>query len=113
MTPGLFVGGTGTGVGKTYVARALARALSREAGRAVAALKPLETGCDPDPLDALALAGACGRPELAHHRGLYRVPPPLAPYAATLGGLPAPRGGGRRPPGRGRRRRPGALGRHP
>ena len=90
MTAGLFVTGTGTGVGKTFATRALARALVRDGGRRVAALKPLETGCDPEPLDALALARACGRPELAHHRGLYRVAPPLAPYAATLEGHPAP-----------------------
>jgi len=90
LRAGLFVSGTGTGVGKTFVTRALARALGSQARRTVAALKPLETGCDPDPLDALALARACHRPELARHRGFYRVAPPLAPYAATLAGLPAP-----------------------
>lgn len=87
MSLRLFVSGTGTGVGKTFVTRALAAAL-RERGEEVAALKPIETGCDPDPADALALATAAGRPELASLPGLYRVTPPLAPWAATLEGQP-------------------------
>ncbi len=80
-----FVTGTGTDVGKTYVTRSLALAL-RAHGEKVVALKPLETGCDPEPLDAIALAEACARPELAHLDGLYRRRPPLAPLAATLAG---------------------------
>lgn len=86
---GLFITATGTGVGKTFVTRGLATAL-RQRGHTVAAIKPLETGCAPDPVDARLLARACDRTELASAPGLYRVPPPLAPYAATLGGLPAP-----------------------
>jgi dethiobiotin synthetase len=87
---GLFVTATGTGVGKTFVTRGLARALLRR-GNPVYAIKPLETGCTPDPLDAVALARACGRPELARAPGLYRVAPPLSPYAATLAGCrPSP-----------------------
>ncbi|MFW5925199.1 MAG: dethiobiotin synthase [Myxococcota bacterium] len=86
---GWFVTATGTGVGKTFVTRGLATALRRR-GHPVAAIKPVETGCAPDPLDARALARACGRPELASAPGLYRAPPPVAPYAATLSGLPAP-----------------------
>lgn len=84
----LFISGTGTGVGKTWVTRGLARALVRR-GVAVVALKPIETGCDPDPADALALARASGDVEAAHAPGLYRVRPPLAPWAATLEGEPA------------------------
>lgn len=84
-----FVSGVGTGVGKTFVSRALLRALQR-GGRRAWGLKPLETGVDPDPLDALALARCSARPELAHAPGLYRVRPPLAPYAATLAGAPPP-----------------------
>lgn len=84
----LFVSGTGTGVGKTVVTTALAAAL-RARGEAVVALKPIETGCAPEPLDALALAAACGRPELAHLSGSYRARAPLAPFAATLAGEPA------------------------
>ncbi|MDD9934512.1 MAG: dethiobiotin synthase, partial [Myxococcales bacterium] len=78
---GWFVTGVGTGVGKTYISRGLTRALA-DSGRSVAAIKPLETGVAPDPLDARALARACGRPELATAPGLYRVAPPLAPHAA-------------------------------
>ncbi len=85
----IFIGGTGTGVGKTWVSRGIARALSRRRADVVA-LKPLETGCDPDPQDAIALATACGRPELARAPGLYRARLPLAPWAATLEGEPPP-----------------------
>jgi dethiobiotin synthetase len=80
---GLFITGTGTSAGKTFISRGLASAL-RHRGRRVAALKPIETGVEPDALDALALAAACGRPELANPRGLYRAAPPLSPYAVTL-----------------------------
>ncbi len=86
---GVFVTATGTGVGKTFVARGLGRALVRR-GRSVALLKPVETGCDPDPADAIALARACGRPELAHAPGFYRARAPLSPYAAALDGDPSP-----------------------
>lgn len=83
---GLFVTGTGTDVGKTVLTCALARALRP---RQVVAIKPIETGCAPGgPADARALAEACGRAELADLDGLYRADPPLAPYAATLGGAP-------------------------
>jgi dethiobiotin synthetase len=56
---GLFVTGTDTGVGKTLVASALARA-ARRRGLEPVPFKPVETGCEPDPLDALALARAAG-----------------------------------------------------
>jgi len=62
MRKGIFVAGTDTGVGKTYVAR-LTIEILREAGLGVAPFKPVETGCRkiegrlvPD--DALMLAGA-------------------------------------------------------
>lgn len=84
---GLFVTATGTGVGKTWVTRGVARAAFR-AGRRFPAVKPIETGCAPDPLDAVALARACGRPALAHADGLYRARPSLSPYAASLEGDP-------------------------
>lgn len=79
-SPGIFVTGTGTGVGKTHFTTALVRAL-RQRVPAVRALKPIETGCAPEPEDALALAHAAGRPELAHLPGLLRLEPPLAPAA--------------------------------
>jgi len=57
---GLFVTGTDTGVGKTVVACALARAL-RARGVDLGVLKPAETGVGPaGPLDALALREAAG-----------------------------------------------------
>lgn len=88
---GIFVSGTGTGVGKTFVTRAIASGL-RSAGKRVAALKPVETGFAPEqPSDALALARAAGRPELASFAGFYRNSLPLAPYAASLeSGEPVP-----------------------
>jgi dethiobiotin synthetase len=60
--PGFFVTGTDTGVGKTVVACALARAL-RGRGLDVGVMKPVETGVGPEgPRDARALqaAAACG-----------------------------------------------------
>jgi dethiobiotin synthetase len=84
MTLGFFITATGTGCGKTFVTRGLARALTRQ-GCSVSALKPVETGViDCDPADALALARACGRPDLAYAPGLLRAAPPLAPYAISL-----------------------------
>jgi len=81
---GIFVSGTGTGVGKTFVTRAIAAAL-RANGKQVAALKPIETGTvDGVALDAQRLARAAQRPELAEARGFYRSALPLAPYAAAL-----------------------------
>jgi len=81
------VTGTGTGVGKTWVTAALVRQL-RSRGRNVSAVKPIETGCEPIAQDALALARACGAPELAHHEGFHRGSAPLAPWAANLAGEP-------------------------
>lgn len=85
----LFVSGTGTGVGKTWLTRGLARALGRT-GADVVALKPVETGCDPEPRDAIALARACGRAEVATAEGFYRARAALAPLAASMEGARAP-----------------------
>jgi dethiobiotin synthetase len=88
---GIFISGTNTGVGKTFVTRAIAAAL-RANGRKVAALKPIETGvADSAQGDAFALARAAGRPELADARGFYRSPLALSPYAAAIeAGSPSP-----------------------
>jgi dethiobiotin synthetase len=81
---GIFVSGTGTGIGKTFVARSIAAALHASSKR-VAALKPIETGCvDGVARDSQALARASGRPELADFKGFYRSDLALAPYAAAL-----------------------------
>lgn len=83
MTQQLFITGPSTGAGKTLVGRALSAALTAR-GRRVLALKPIETGVDPDPLDALALAHAAHRPADASAPGLYRARAGLAPYAVEL-----------------------------
>ncbi len=84
---GTFITATGTGVGKTWLACALATACVQR-GKRVAAIKPIETGCDPDPLDAVTLAHACGNDSLANASGLYRAKDPLAPYAIEKRGGP-------------------------
>ncbi len=74
-----FVTGTDTGVGKTVVAAALARA-EREAGRAVAYCKPVQTGLRPgEPGDADFVGGAAGVPVA---EGL-RLEEALAPAVAA------------------------------
>ncbi len=80
-----FVSGTGTGVGKTHLTRALALALRRR-GEPVVAIKPIETGCVHGPEDALALATACARPELALVPGFHRSTRSVAPLAAAMAG---------------------------
>lgn len=88
----LFVGGTGTSVGKTWLGRGLAR-LGRRAGLRVAALKPIETGVEHTPEDALALGRAAGRPELAFVPGWVRYRLAASPHAAQLAGEPPLRPG--------------------
>jgi dethiobiotin synthetase len=85
---GAFITATGTGVGKTWLASALTTACVQR-GKRVAAIKPIETGVDPDPLDALELARACSNMQLATAPGLYRAPQPLAPYAIEKRGGPS------------------------
>jgi dethiobiotin synthetase len=61
MIRGCFVAGTDTGVGKTHVAAAIARAL-REAGEDVSAYKPVVSGIDnPGPRDHELLAQITGQ----------------------------------------------------
>jgi dethiobiotin synthetase len=82
---GVFVTGTGTGVGKTVVAGAICAACSRP----VAALKPVVTGLDEPPgewpPDHVLLAGATG--QVPEDVAPYRFGPPVSPhYAAELAG---------------------------
>ena len=87
MARGLFITGTGTGVGKTHVAALVARAL-RAAGHRVGVYKPVASGCTTRDgqlvsADAIALWEAAGRPGT-----LERVCPqcfaaPLAPHLAA------------------------------
>jgi dethiobiotin synthetase len=79
----LLITGTDIGVGKTWVACALARALG-EAGKSVVAIKPVETGCSGQPSkgeDGVRLARATGQ----SHPGsaIIRLPDPVAPVLAS------------------------------
>lgn len=80
--------GTGTGVGKSYVAQALVRALA-EAGP-VAGLKPIETGCRtsrdgrPRDGDAALLEAASVRVKHPRPHPLYGFREPIAPSLAAL-----------------------------
>ena len=86
-TPGLFITGTNTEVGKTYVAARIAAALTSQ-GKRVGVYKPAASGCVREDgrlvsEDAVALWQAAGRP----HR-LEQVCPqcfeaPLAPHLAA------------------------------
>jgi dethiobiotin synthetase len=92
MTPaspiGVFLVGTDTGVGKTAVGCALLR-LALRLGRRPVPLKPAETGCDPEPSDALRLLRASSRPDLPLDLVCpYRFAPPVAPaHAAGESGI--------------------------
>jgi len=71
-----------TNVGKPHVACALA-AQAVALGRRVRVYKPVESGCDPDPADAVALARASG-----DDRPLAEICPvalraPISPHAAA------------------------------
>jgi dethiobiotin synthetase len=85
---GAFITATGTGVGKTWLASALTTACVQR-GKRIAAIKPIETGVDPDPIDALQLARACHNESLASAPGFYRAKEPLAPYAIEKRGGPS------------------------
>ena len=84
---GLFITGTDTGVGKTYVAALVARALAAE-GRRVGVYKPVASGCrrQGDRLvsdDALSLWEAAGRPGELERVCPQRFAAPLAPHLAA------------------------------
>jgi len=79
----VLVTGTDTGVGKTWVGRALARLLM-QAGRRVIAIKPVETGCTAVTAareDGALLAAATGQSE--PRAALHRFATPLAPALAA------------------------------
>jgi len=87
MPRGLFIIGTGTGVGKTYVGALVARALA-DAGRRVGVYKPVASGCDladgrlTSP-DAIMLWEAAGRPGALDDVCPQRFAAPLAPPRAA------------------------------
>ena len=83
----LFVTGTDTGVGKTFVTTAIARELVRQ-GESVFAWKPIETGCSEHAgllvgEDAEMLALAAGNWQTGVGRGLYLFRTPVAPFVAS------------------------------
>jgi dethiobiotin synthetase len=81
----LFVTGTDTGVGKTFVAAALARR-ARAVGLRVFAFKPVETGCNRGTLgdDQRVLSEAAGGWQDGLLCGAYRLESPRAPHVAAM-----------------------------
>jgi dethiobiotin synthetase len=83
----LFVTGTDTGAGKTYVTSAIARR-ALTLGKKVFAFKPIETGCElvdgrlTGP-DQEAVSTAAGNWQTGHHRGVYCFKGPFAPFVAA------------------------------
>jgi dethiobiotin synthetase len=87
---GLFVTGTGTGVGKSVVAAAILAGLAAR-GEPAAAFKPVVTGLDEEPgdwpHDHVLLAQAAGSGQSPEDVTPYCFGPPLSPhYAAELSG---------------------------
>ncbi len=85
--PGLFITGTDTDVGKTYVGAMIARSLAA-GGRRVGVYKPAASGCRREggrlvSDDALALWNAAGRPGDLEHVCPQRFAAPLAPHLAA------------------------------
>jgi len=92
MGKAFFITGTDTGVGKTFVAAAAARAL-RTRGLDVGVMKPVETGCAAAggglaPADAARLIEASGTADPVEAVCPYRFAPALSPHlAARLAGV--------------------------
>lgn len=82
-TPGLFVTGTGTEVGKTVVAAAIARTLAME-GKRVAVFKPAVTGLEEEgETDHALLRRASGSSQSDEEIAPYRYDPPASPHLAA------------------------------
>ncbi len=84
---GVFITGTDTGVGKTYIAAGIAAGL-RRLGVDVGVMKPAETGCRMRdgrlvPEDALKLMRAAGADDPMDLVNPYRFKQPLAPSLAA------------------------------
>ena len=92
MKRGLFVTGTDTGVGKTFVAAGLAAAFRKERV-SIGVMKPVETGCRKRrgqriPQDGLFLMKMAGSADSIEEVVPYRLSAPLAPrVAAELEGV--------------------------
>jgi dethiobiotin synthetase len=83
QTPGLFITGTDTNVGKTYVTALIAKQLS-SAGKRVGVYKPAASGCAGDETDdPFVLWEAAGRPATLEAVCPQRFAAPLAPHLAA------------------------------
>ena len=87
MSTGYFITGTDTGVGKTHMALALIQAL-RAAGRRVAAMKPIASGCQVTNEglrndDALQLQAAANVVIPYQQLNPYAFAPSIAPHIAA------------------------------
>ncbi|GBD96846.1 MAG TPA: dethiobiotin synthase [Nitrospirae bacterium] len=87
MNKGIFITGTDTGTGKTFVAKGLIKAM-REKGLNVCPMKPVETGCrikngELIPEDTVKLIKASGVTEPIDLINPYRLNHPLAPSVAA------------------------------
>lgn len=83
VAKGFFVTGTGTEVGKTVVAAALANDLRRR-GSTVAVFKPAVTGLDePGETDHALLRRAAGSQQSDDEIAPYRFGPPASPHLAS------------------------------
>ncbi|HLA50377.1 MAG TPA: dethiobiotin synthase [Thermodesulfovibrionia bacterium] len=87
MHKGIFITGTDTGVGKTFVAVGLINAL-KEKGFNICPMKPVETGCRTKkgkliPEDTMSLIKASGIKEAIDVINPYRFKHPLAPSVAA------------------------------
>lgn len=86
--PGLFIAGTGTDIGKTYITAALVRALRAE-GQSVEALKPVVSGFDParpagsDPAILLEAMGVALNDESLNRISPWRFTAPVSPPLAA------------------------------
>ena len=86
----LFVTGTGTGIGKTFVSAAIAHAATK-AGQTVRAFKPVASGIadhdlrDSDPGVLLQAIGVTPSLEAVNAISPWRYTKPVAPYLAAAG----------------------------
>ncbi len=87
MTKAYFITGTDTGVGKTFVTAAIARAL-RARGKRVGVMKPIESGCAKEsgqlvPKDAIAIREAAASTAPLDKINPYRFEEPISPHLAA------------------------------
>lgn len=83
MTPGYFVTGTGTGVGKTLVSCALLHAFAAR-GKNVIGMKPVAAGCENGKWTDVELLVAASNVIAPRERiNPYALTPPIAPHIAA------------------------------